>query len=80
MKTFFFFFFFFLESSTALVSLASRESVLGLGFFCVLGLEPCVLDSTSDSLTAESCLQQPFFVSDDTALVNQSVDELRMLN
>ena len=23
------------------------DSVLGLGFFCVLGLEPCVLDSTS---------------------------------
>ena len=41
----------------ALLSLASRGSVLGravlglgLGFFCVLGLglEPCVLDSTSD--------------------------------
>ena len=36
------------------LSLASRRSVLGkavlglgLGFFCVLGLEPCVLDSTS---------------------------------
>ena len=32
--------------------LASRGSVLGktvlgLGFFCVLGLKPCVLDSTS---------------------------------
>ena len=23
------------------------KAVLGLGFFCVLGLEPCVLDSTS---------------------------------
>ena len=41
----------------AFLSLASRGSVLGkavlglgLGFFCVLGLEPCVLDSTSDSL------------------------------
>ena len=61
MKTFFFFFF--LESTCALcpwpwprafLSLASRVSVLGkavlglgLGFFCVLGLEPCVLDSTS---------------------------------
>ena len=42
----------------AFLSLASRVSVLGkavlglgLGFFCVLGLglEPCVLDSTSDS-------------------------------
>ena len=39
----------------AFLSLASRGSVLGkavlglgLGFFCVLGLEPCVLDSTSD--------------------------------
>ena len=38
----------------AFLSLASRVSVLGtavlnlgLGFFCVLGLEPCVLDSTS---------------------------------
>ena len=65
MKTFFFFF---LESTCACVlgpwpwpraflSLASRVSVLGkavlgLGFFCVigLGLEPCVLDSTSDYL------------------------------
>ena len=39
----------------AFLSLASRVSVLGkavlglgLGFFCVLGLEPCVLDSNSD--------------------------------
>ena len=51
-------FFFFLESTCACVlgpwawpraflSLASKVSVLGLGFFCVLGLEPCVLDSTS---------------------------------
>ena len=32
----------------AFVSLASSIPVLGLGFFCVLGLEPCVLDSTSD--------------------------------
>ena len=55
---------FFLESTCACVlgpwpraflSLASIVSVLGkavlglgLGFFCVLGLEPCVLDSTSD--------------------------------
>ena len=55
--------FFFLESTCACVlgawpwpqaflSLASRVSVLGkavlgLGFFCVLGLGPCVLDSTS---------------------------------
>ena len=36
----------------AFLSLASRVSVLGkaglgLGFFCVLGLEPCVLDTTS---------------------------------
>ena len=36
----------------AFLSLVSRVSVLGkavlgLGFFCVLGLEPCVLDSTS---------------------------------
>ena len=30
------------------MSLASSIPVLGLGFFCVLGLEPCVLDSTSD--------------------------------
>ena len=45
----------------AFLSLASRVSVLGkavlglgLGFFCVLGLglEPCVLDSTSDSGSA----------------------------
>ena len=39
----------------ALLSLASRGSVigravLGFEFFCVLGLEPCVLDSTSDQL------------------------------
>ena len=40
----------------AYLSLASRVSVLGkavlgigLGFFCVFGLEPCVLDSTSDN-------------------------------
>ena len=40
----------------AFLSLASRGSVLGravlglsLGFFCVLGLEPSVLDSTSDN-------------------------------
>ena len=38
----------------AFLSLASGGSVhgkavLGLGFFCVLGLEPCVLDSTSDN-------------------------------
>ena len=40
--------------SRAFLSLASRVSVLGkavlglgLGFFCVLGLESCVLDSTS---------------------------------
>ena len=40
----------------AFLCLASRVSVLGkailglgLGFFCVLGLEPCVLDSTSGS-------------------------------
>ena len=55
--------FFFLESTCicvlgpwpwprAFLFLASRVSVLGkavlgLGFFCVLGLEPCVLDSTS---------------------------------
>ena len=60
-----FFFFFFLESTCACVlgpwpraflSLASRVSVpgkavlgLGLGFFCVLGLKPCVLDSTSEN-------------------------------
>ena len=36
----------------AFLFLASRvhvlgKAVLGLGFFCVLGLEPCVLDSTS---------------------------------
>ena len=41
----------------AFLSLASRVSVLrkavlglGLGFFCVLGLEPCVLDSPSNKL------------------------------
>ena len=40
--------------ASSILSLASRGSVLGkavlgLGFFCVLGigLEPCVLDSTS---------------------------------
>ena len=53
LKTFFFFL-----RALALVSLASRGSVLGravlglgLRFFCVLvlGLEPCVLDSTSDN-------------------------------
>ena len=59
------FFFFFLESTCACVlgpwpraflSLASSVSVLGkavlgLGFFCVLGfgLEPCVIDSTSEN-------------------------------
>ena len=31
----------------AFVSLASSIPVLGLGFFCVLGLELCVLDSIS---------------------------------
>ena len=31
----------------AFLSLASRRSVLGIGLFCVLGLEPCVIDSTS---------------------------------
>ena len=46
------FFFFFFWRALALVSLASRVSVLGkavlgLGTFCVLGLEPCVLNSTS---------------------------------
>ena len=45
-KTFFFW------RALVLVSLASTASVLGkavlgLGFFCVLGLKPCVLDSTS---------------------------------
>ena len=44
----------------AFLSLASRVSVLGkavlglglgLGFFCVLGLEPCILDSTSGNYT-----------------------------
>ena len=42
---------FFLRKTLAFVSLASSIPVLGLvlGFFCVLdlGLEPCVLDSTS---------------------------------
>ena len=41
----------------AFLSLASRRSVLGravpgLGFFCALGLEPCVLDFTSDQSAA----------------------------
>ena len=41
----------------AFLSLASRGSVLGkavlgLEFFCVLGREPCVLDSTSDQKEA----------------------------
>ena len=47
----------------AFLFLAWRVSVLGkavlglgLGFFCVLGLEPCVLDSTSADCTS---LQQP---------------------
>ena len=45
--------FFYFWRALALVSLASRVSVLGkavlgLVFFCVLGLEPCVLYSTSD--------------------------------
>ena len=45
--------FFFLRKHLQLcpwsLALASSISVLGLGFFCVLGLglEPCVLDSTS---------------------------------
>ena len=70
-------FFFFLESTCACVlgpwpraflSLASRVSVLGkavlgLGFFCVLGLglESCVLDSTSANL-AQIAVKTFFFV------------------
>ena len=44
----------------AFLFLASRGSVLGkavlgLGVFCVLGLEPCVLDSTSGKNPFEVC-------------------------
>ena len=47
----------------AFLSLASRGSVLGkavlgLGFFCVLGLKPCVLDSTSGILSPVITKQQ----------------------
>ena len=54
-------------ASDFFVSLASRVSVfgkavLGLGFFCVLGLEPCVLDSTCDGKT-ETFLWQHQFTS-----------------
>ena len=36
--------------SLALSGSVLRRAALGLGFFCVLGLEPCVLDSTSGKL------------------------------
>ena len=53
----------------AFLSLASRGSVLGkavlglgLEFFCVLGLEPCVLDSTSVKYRAgHPLLEKPLF-------------------
>ena len=48
----------FIWKALALVSLASRGSVLGkavlglgLEFFCVQGLEPCVLEPTSANFT-----------------------------
>ena len=37
------------------------KAVLGFGFFCVLGLEPCVLDSTSGSYQEANYSHLDFF-------------------